>query len=323
MAFKFTKKILAFILIAAVLTVGAVAVISYADFQDGTTSKTIGKSDTATFDVGLFSVNPPITYSIKMYNPNGDLAKTWYDHEVNTDGFVELLGLTVTPEDITVGGEYTIMVNSVDGNGDTSATPLTINVYNNVPIIVYIQAPEEITAGEILHVDFDAYDPDDDVLGFKIYRNGAVVSNLDHDNWQTDENDAGTYAYKFEVTDGEATVSETRTVVVKSITIPGNDTDTKIGDVSRKLNFGNDIGIEQVGDYIMVRNNKGVKLNDFEMTILYTETGQAENHEFNLGRNDVVYEEIMTQLPENKSYIASVEIKARGMEASGYMLIDK
>ena len=319
MKFKFSKIAALFIAIA-LLSITALAVVSYTDWQDGTQAKTISKGETATFDVALFTSNAPLTYSVIMYNPAGDIAKTWFNDEVSTDGFVENLNLLVTPADITTGGEYTIIISSTDGNGDSGYSTLTLTVLNIAPVIDWIYAPASITAGEELYVAFDGYDADDDVLTYSIYRDDALVSNLNDYVWTTSASDLGAHTFRFEISDGEESASETRTVtVVSGPVIPPTD----IIDAKETLVVARDIEISQVyGDLIKIRNTKGQMINNFEMIITYLGANAYDRYSFDLGKNDVVLEPMSANLPANRTSIAKVEIKANGMEDSGYLLIN-
>lgn len=319
MKLKFSKLASVFIAIA-LLSITALAVVSYADWQDGTTTKTIYKNESAVFDVALFTTAAPLTYSVIMYNPAGDIAKTWYDNAVDSEGFVENLNLIVTPADITTGGDYTIIISSTDGNGDAGYSTLTLNVLNNAPVIDWIYADSIVSAGKNLEVAFEGYDADDDVLSYRIYLDNVLVSNLNDYIWTTSASDLGSHVFRFEVSDGEESASDNRTVTVVSGSVTPSD--SGVG-AKKTLVLARDIEISQVyGDLIKIRNTKGEMIKNFEMIITYLGANGYEEYSFDLGKNDVVLKQMSVNLPANSTSIANVEIKANRMEDSGYLLIN-
>ncbi|MEM2956517.1 MAG: hypothetical protein QW041_03015 [Candidatus Pacearchaeota archaeon] len=317
---NFGRIIAIFLIAVALLSITAVAVVTYADWQDNNSSKTINKNEIALFDVALFSVSPPLYYSIKMYDPNGNLVKTWYDNEINNDGFVELIGLEVRPDDITISGDYSIIVSSNDNNGDSSYSILTLTIINSAPIIEWIHVPSEIYEGDIVYTEFYASDPDNDSLSYTIYRNGILVSNTNSNSWQTDIGDAGVYNYTFEVSDGEDIVRVTRTVVVNSIIV---DSKNKTKEVPETLILARDIEVTSLDNFLKIRNKKSQELKNFEIKIIYIGINSEEKYKFNFGRNEVVFKELSANLEDNKAYLARIEVNTKGMKDSGYLIIRK
>jgi hypothetical protein len=313
------SKIAAVFIAIALLSITALAVVSYAEWQDGTATKTIHKHESALFDVSIGTRNPPVTYNIKMYNPSGALVKTWYD-TINTEGVVEDLGLAINPADTTVGGDYSIIISSTDSRGDSAYSTLTLRVLNTAPEIDWIFAPASVNEGDELNVAFGAHDDDGDLLSYKIYRNNAIVALTDHYTW--DKAVAGNYNFTFEATDGEDSTNSTATVIVGNGNANNQTRNNQI-EAKQTLVFSRDIEVSQdYGNFIKIRNTKGEKIDNFEIIITYLGTNGYEKYSFDLGKNDVVLKQMSTKLPENKTYAAKVEIKADGLEDSGYLLIN-
>jgi hypothetical protein len=314
------KLIFSFIVATILLSITALAVATYAEWQNGSSTITINKNDGATFSARIFSTTPPVTYSIYMYNPSNAIVKRWITGAVNNDGKIVLTGLRVDRLDLTTGGTYRIEIESTDNDGFTSSSELTLNVLNNGPSITGINAPDSINAGELLSVSFTASDGDGDALSYKIYRNDVLISSTNSNAWQTSSGDAGTYVYRFEATDGESTIKQTKTIIVKSASAQNKAAVAENAPETLKLN--RDIEISQVyTNFLKIRSNKGERLNDFEIKVMYLDTNAAEDYNFDLERNEVVYKMLTADLQENKTYLARIDVSAEGMEDSGYMII--
>jgi hypothetical protein len=287
----------------------------------GGSSITVNKTGTELFDVAIFSTHPNLYYNINMYNPSGTLAKSWANNVLNADGWVELTGLQVSRADITAGGIYTIYITSNDNNGYTSGTTLTLNVLNSAPTMGAITAPSSINAGEILSVSFTASDSDNDPLNYRIYRNNALISSTNNNAWQTSASDAGTYIYRFEATDGENAAVQTRTIVVSPAGSNGSTTVTA-AEIPEVLRLGKDIEISKIYNFLKIRSNDGKALDDFEITVNYLDLNKFETYRLGLGRNDVVYLPLATNLSEGV-HLAKIDVNAEDMDDSGYLLIRK
>ena len=305
---KSLKFVLFSVLAVIMLATTAIAVVVYADWQDGTKTKSIAKGEFASFDIALVTASAPLYYSVNMKNSDNEIVKVWHDNTANNDGFVEET-LQIIPSDYSnKGGIYTILISSSDGNGDKNYDIITLNVRNNAPVITAISAPSYILAGEALSVSFEASDADGDALTYRIYRNGNLISATDNDEWQTTEDDAGTYTYRFEASDGEDTVSETRTVEVRGLSDNHSPIITDI-DVTDSITEGELLKVhfeaeDEDGDeiYYSILVN-GILLsntNDFEYQ---TRKGDAGSYEFELVASDGIGQD---------SVYTAVEIRAAG-----------
>jgi len=323
MKFKLKSKIVSFVIAIALLSITAYALVSYADWQNGNTVKSVHRGQSATFDLALFSVNPSLTYSVKMYDSSDNIVKTWHDNTADSDGWVEET-LALSSSDTNKSGEYDIIISSIDGNGDSGYSALTLTVQNEAPTIGSITIPASIVAGNLLSASFTASDTDGDALSYSIYSNDILVSSTNSYDWMPSNRDAGTYTFRFEVSDGEYSDSETRTVTVTASSAPPVIPSEIWAMAKATLVFDRDLEISQYENYLKIRNTKGEPINDFEIIMTYLGVNaHIERYNFDLGKNAVVMKPFTAELPENGIYVAKVEIQADELEDSGYLIINK
>ena len=155
----------------AMISSNASAVATFAEMQNGAQSMTISEGDTVYFDVGIFSVNPPMTYSIKMYQ-NGNLVSTFKDNIQDSDGWYSERIYIGEDEYGQVGGAFQIIISSEDAEtSDYYTLTLNVNGVNDSPSI----AMPDITAeeGTLYSIDLDDYATDadnaDSELTFEVY----------------------------------------------------------------------------------------------------------------------------------------------------------
>jgi len=319
MGFKLKSKIASFIIAIALLSITALAVVSYADWQDGKTAKTIVWGQSADFDVALFS-ETSLTYSIKMYNSSDALIKTWYNNEADSDGWVET-SITVSASDIPASGDYDIIITSTDGNGDSGYSTLNLAVTNNAPTIDYTYAPASANAGDTVSIGFTASDADGNSLTYSIYIDNVLVSSTNAYDWSTATSDIGTHTIRFEVTDGDK--SDTRTATIKVVSEEEVIPPEIIEKAKETLAFDRDLEISETEGFIKIRNTKGNAMDNFEIIITYIGVNlPSEIYKFDLGKNAVVLKPIASDIPENNIYVAKIEISVDELEDSGYLLIN-
>jgi len=313
-----TRLFLFSALAVILMTSIAAAVTSYADWQDGNTAKTILDSESASFNVVLFSMSSSLTYSVNMHDASGQLVKTWHNNTLDDDGWVRET-LTVNPSDLNGIGRYTIYITSTDENNDPGYSTLILNVQstpvvvNNNPVITSVNVPSDITEGDVLSVSFTATDADNDALTYAIYINGVLVSNTNTYDWQTAVGDAGTYTFVFEVSDGTATITQTEIITVNA---------QEGRKYTETLNLGQDLEISNIYNYIKIRN-KARTINDLEVKITFIGLNAFESFNIDLNKNDVVYRPISTAIQDNKAYVAKIEVSTDDLDDSGYMLIKR
>jgi hypothetical protein len=208
---------------------------------------------------------------------------------------------------------YTPLYNSKAGEA-------SVEISNSVPVITSVNAPSEITEGNELTASFSASDADEDTLTYRIYRNDVLIASSNSNTWTTNAGDAGIYVYTFSVNDGEAETISTATVTVNADGSGGNGGGEGGGEAGKVLKLLKKLEISPIYNYLKIRN-EGTKIKDLKVTITYTGINAYEKFSFDLGKNEVVFKTLSTELEENKTYLAKVEVDAKGVDDSGYLLI--
>jgi hypothetical protein len=317
---KVTKLIMPIVLAALLISLVSAIVVTYADWQDGTLTKTINKGETAYFDLGIFSTQPPMSYSVKMYDSNDNLIKTWYNNVQDASGGVEVDGITVTPPDYAnKGGAYEIDVISSDASNKQSSTKLTLNVINHAPAIGWTYLTTPVNEGENVFAMFGASDADNDTLTYSIYRNGVLISNSGYNLWTTNYNDAGTYIYTFSVSDGEAETTQTsmlKVIDVPQIPVtPTANTEIEI----YHLNIA-PVSIDN-GQYIKIKNNAH-SISGVKMKITSVDTNEVKYYNLDIPRNSVKLVPMGFDFAENNSYLLRIDISSNDFDGKDYLLVE-
>src|SRR3989344_504811 len=159
-------KLFLIIIASLVLINVASATTTFAEFENLQQVATINQGQSISFDYMVFSVNPAITYSVKMYDRNDYLVKTYAQGITNN---FEVSGTQqITQQDYSNPGTYRIYVYGIDAFGDSSTSILTLNVN---PIIILNHPPvlnpignKIIDENELLQFNVNAYDQDNDPL---------------------------------------------------------------------------------------------------------------------------------------------------------------
>ena len=299
----------------------AVALVAYSDWGDLSTSKDIDKGQSGSFDVALVTASPPMYYSVKMYDPDNNLVKTWYNDEMTNEYSVEET-LQVTPADYNKGGDYLIIINAHDSSGIYRSAQISLNVNNHAPEITSVTAPNFINEGQTLTVSFTATDEDNDPLTYSIYRDGELISSTNQNLWQTDYKDAGRYNYTFTVSDGEAEDTATRMINVLDVpgeTDGGNGNETEDNYV-RIYNLEFALMNMPDGNYLLVRNlahptdGTTIKVNAVEINSI-------ETFKLNLDQNRVALLPLTSDFKENNTYLLKIDVTSTDFEGSDYLLL--
>lgn len=201
-------KIILILIASLVLVNSANAITTFAEFENHAQIAAINQGENINFYYSIFSINPPIDYSVKMYDRNNYLIKTYAQGTTN-DFIIEGNNL-ITLQDYHNPGTYRIFVYGIDGFGDAGTSILTLNVnpiqVNRDPILSPI-GNKVINENELLSFNINAYDPDTDPMTLRVTNlpEDAVITDYGSGNWlfswQTDYNDQGRYNLRFTVTD--------------------------------------------------------------------------------------------------------------------------
>ena len=313
---------------------------------------------TATTATGTVMIDPANPYTFdRLRGYIAGLAESfdliWYKNgaeyktDYGTESFIE--ASETTKHDIWILKAFTPLYSAYIGEA-------LVRILNSAPAISSITAPATAAEGNAISVLFTATDADDDAISYRIYRNGILITSTNSNSWTTASGDAGSYTYKFVVTDGEEQDTETRTITITpsgitSLPVCGNsvvetgetcdDGNLVSGDgcsatciiestppnpptpfVNKVLTLGKDLEISSLYNYIKIRNRGNAKLDDLNVKITFVDISSFEQFNVDLGRNDVILRVLNTEIKDNSTYLANVEISVDDLKDSGYMLIE-
>ncbi len=217
-------------MIASLILVNtASAITTYAEWQNQQSTITINQGDQVYFDYSLFSVNPPMTYSVRLYDNSYNIIRTYADTTTNNNFVSERQ--YVTSNDYQNPGSYRVIVQGRDALNDQSSSTINLIVNpvgggNNPPVLNPI-GNKQINEGQLLQFTVTAQDPNNDPIILSatnlptnaIFQDSGLGVSLFI--WLTDFDDAGTYNVIFTANDGQLTDSETITITVNNI--PSNN----------------------------------------------------------------------------------------------------
>jgi len=216
------------ILFASLIFVSSVnAVTTYAEWQNHQQSITINNGDQIYFDYSIFSMNPPISYSVKLYDNNYNLIRTYADTSTN-EYFVSQRQY-ITQNDYQKAGNYKVVVYARDSLNDVSTSILNLIVnpviINHAPVLNPI-GDKRINEGELIHFTVSAFDPDNNRIFLTMFSDNLPVNARFIDNgdgtgvflWQTDFDDSGVYNARFTASDSMLSDFEDITITILDVT---------------------------------------------------------------------------------------------------------
>ena len=242
-----TIKLIILIIASLILVNSATATTTFAEFENHLQTTSINQGQSISFDWEIFSVNPPISYSVKMYDRNDYLIKT-YAH--GTTNNFEISGTNqITQQDYQNPGIYRIYIYGIDAFGDASTSILTLNVNqiitNHDPVLNPI-GNKEVNENELLSFNINAYDPDNDPMTLRAANlpEDAVIRDYGSGNWlfswQTDYNDQGRYNLRFTVTDNRNGIDyEDVLIIVNDVQISQNPSIEILAPRENEVIYGN------------------------------------------------------------------------------------
>jgi PKD repeat protein len=155
------KKLIAIIPFIIILLAGNVlATLTYGEWDDGSTHKTITETESAYFLYAITSFNPPIQYSVTMSN-----GYTFTEGSTNNqliDG-----SFTVDQSIYQEPGDYIITIYGIDAMNDEDFTELTLTVNpipNQAPYADFYFTPQEPYVNEVVTFTSNSYDPDGHIV---------------------------------------------------------------------------------------------------------------------------------------------------------------
>jgi len=265
---------------------------------------------------------------------------------------------TINPSDTTKHDVWTLKAYTPFGSFVNQAS---VEILNTAPVMGTVSSPVSLNEGQSLDVSFSATDLDNDALIYNIYRNGQLVALTNSSSWVTAVGDAGTYTYIFNASDGEASVTATRTVIVNPIGTPpptapvcGNsvietgetcdDGNTASGDScsstcqieptpptpvipptpSKKITIYN-LEFSAVsmpeGNYLKIRNTAH-KIDNAKIRIYATELNSVESLSLNVDKNEVKLYPLNFDLKNNDIYLLKINVISDNFDGSDYLLME-
>ena len=175
-------KILLLLIFGIFLISSVSAVVVYGDWSDGTQITEIDFGENINFNTDFFSMNPPMTVNIKLYNQYGSLIHSFENNRIiEGNSYAFLQETYLTNEDIykNPGDFELILMASDDPSSQTHILYLKVNPAppepNNPPVIT--SAPiTEIDEGEEYSYQVTATDIDNDILTFSLTQKPSWLS---------------------------------------------------------------------------------------------------------------------------------------------------
>jgi len=185
------------------------AITVYGEWQNNQDNIIINDNEEAYFDYALFSMNTPISYSIKMYDIDTNLIKTFA--QGNSNNNMVSNREYARKSDYLNSGDYTIVIQGSDSlNSESKTLRLKVNniQVNHAPILNQI-SDKIVDEGELLEFTITATDQDNNKIYLGIENlpgNAQFIDNEDGTGlflWQTNFNDYGNYDLRFTASDGK------------------------------------------------------------------------------------------------------------------------
>jgi len=290
-------KILPLIFLSVLLFSSVSAVVVYADFTDGSQTKTISEGNSISFNADFVSMKSSMTISVNMYDSSGSLIHTFVSKSVSDKSYSDSFTYTISE-----AGTYEIRATGKDSLGtDSESLTLTVNEVSTPvipvstdttkPVITILGSnPLTITQGDAYYEYGAAANDDvDGDITSKIKTTGTVNTEV-----------IGTYTITYKVSDSaENQATATRTVYVVcgeeedttapeiTIVTPKEDktyTDNEItikvktdesATVRFKLDDESKVTMDNVYDYVFTYDLDD--LDDGDHTIIFYATDDAGN----------------------------------------------
>ncbi len=223
---KLTNKILfsLFLIISLGITaISASAVTTYTEF---TGQSTINEGESTTFDAVIYSMDPPIDYSIILYDSNYNALYT-FEQGTTTDSLYESLDIEVNKSHYSTYGTFYIILTATDSRGDSSYSQLTLTVNQYGWPTASITDPfdgDTFIVGDTITFSGYGTDIDGTIVSYNWTSNlnGLLNSGTgDFSSFSTNSLAIGTHTITFTVVDDEGkTGSDSITINIKQLNEP-------------------------------------------------------------------------------------------------------
>jgi len=234
----------------AITAISASAVTTYTEF---TGQSAINEGQSTTFDAVLYSMDPPTSYSIILYDSDLNPLNT-FESTTTSSSLYESLDIAVNQSHYSTYGTYYIYLTATDSRGDSSYSQLTLTVNQYGWPTASITDPadnDNFIVGDTIMFSGYADDPNGNISSYNWTSdlNGLLNSGTGNfSSFSTSSLAVGTHTITFNVIDDEGkTDSDSITINVKqlvaptaSIVSPLNDQEFKENDTITFSGYGSD-----------------------------------------------------------------------------------
>ncbi len=167
--------------IFAIFTINNVsAIVPGGEWQDGSSNIQITNGSNVNFYAYFYSVNPPITISVKLYDSNYNLIYTFVDTSISSGSYSQTY--TITPAIYGTTGNFEVKIIGYDKitGYKTKTLYLTVNglAQQNNPPVITSTAVTQVNENTTYSYQVSATDTDNDALTYSLiqYPNWLSIS---------------------------------------------------------------------------------------------------------------------------------------------------
>jgi len=228
------------------------AIVTYGDWIDGTQETKIIDGESASFNVDFFSMNPPMTINVNVFDMDANLIHSFFSGPliVNSNSYSNTL--TITENIYQNPGMYEIVLSGTDDISSKDSHSLILDVRplgTNSPPVINSNPVTNVDELQPYSYQIQATDPEGDTLAYNLTQapnwlsidssTGLVSGTAPSVDSDTD------YPITIQVSDGSNTVSQIYTLTVRNIPAPGNNvpviTSTPIKSVNENAQYVYDV----------------------------------------------------------------------------------
>ena len=211
--------------IFSIFLIGSVnAILVYGDWENGLQNTQITQGQSISFNADFFSMKPPMTLSIKIYDSSSHLIYSFENNKVVND-YAYYNSYTITEQIYEDTGNFEIVLTGSDifPSSDTHTLYLKVNevIEPNHPPVITSTPIYYVNEGQVYSYDVEASNADNDVLAYSL---------IDSPNWLSINSQTGLisgtapmvnantgFNVKVKVSDGKGGIAyQTYTLTVKN-----------------------------------------------------------------------------------------------------------
>ena len=158
--------------IFSIFLIGSVnAILVYGDWENGLQNTQITQGQSISFNADFFSMKPPMTLSIKIYDSSSHLIYSFENNKVVND-YAYYNSYTITEQIYEDTGNFEIVLTGSDifPSSDTHTLYLKVNevIEPNHPPVITSTPIYYVNEGQVYSYDVEASDADNDVLAYSL-----------------------------------------------------------------------------------------------------------------------------------------------------------